>query len=331
MARWLVTAGALACAVLTVACAFDPARPFTAVHEGGTGGQVGNGDDGRATGGAGSRTVFEMADPPGDDNGPGTFVYPLDRSFYPYSGLFDLTFFRVASGGGRVVFDVELGRLANPWEAPEGFSHQLIDVYIDTVRDRGRTEPLRTGANVRFAPKFAWDVQVRIAPWGASRVWRADDTPSHPGRQDGIDVAVLPDSRTIRASVPTELVGEPSRDWGYYVLVGSQDAFGPDGYRPVEKESGPWNFGGGSNLSYDPNVIDVLAPPGPSGPRSQRRMLGSWSEHDGVMATIWPVGPGIEPPGTALAGVVAVSSVLALALATAAVVALLRILRSRHR
>ena len=37
--------------------------------------------------------VFEMTDPTGDDNGPGTYVYPTNDVFKP--GVFDLTKFRV--------------------------------------------------------------------------------------------------------------------------------------------------------------------------------------------------------------------------------------------
>ncbi|HAH97520.1 MAG TPA: hypothetical protein DCL69_11575, partial [Firmicutes bacterium] len=37
-----------------------------------------------------ARVYFEMEDPSGDDYGPGTYLYPQNESFSPYSGLFDL-------------------------------------------------------------------------------------------------------------------------------------------------------------------------------------------------------------------------------------------------
>src|SRR5690606_34879804 len=59
------------------------------------------------------RTVFRMKDPPGDDNGPGTYVYPTDETFVP--GLFDLTDFAVRTAGDQVYFDLTFREVNNPW------------------------------------------------------------------------------------------------------------------------------------------------------------------------------------------------------------------------
>ena len=241
------------------------------------------------TGAAQETTVFHMNDPVGDDRGPGGYRYPSHHTFVP--GLFDLTSFAVRTDGEHVHFDLTFGAVVNPWDAPEGFYHQLIDIYIDTTPGAGRTDPLRPGPRVRFNPDHAWDVRLRIAPFGGTRLHRAEDGPDAPGRADGLSAGLLTDGRTIRASVPRELLGTPQAAWRYYVLVGGFDPFGEDNYRPVRAAATEWSFGGDSSGAA-PHVIDLLAPrwwP------SQARQLGSFAVPSGgppVPALLHPVGGG---------------------------------------
>ena len=72
--------------------------------------------------------VWEADDPTGDDDGPGTYTYPTNPAFSPFSGIFDLTRFRVLHDSDNVYLEISLARIANTWNAPEGFSHQLINV-----------------------------------------------------------------------------------------------------------------------------------------------------------------------------------------------------------
>ena len=224
------------------------------------------------TGAAQETTVFHMNDPVGDDRGPGGYRYPSHHTFVP--GLFDLTSFAVRTDGEHVHFDLTFGAVVNPWDAPEGFYHQLIDIYIDTTPGEGRTEPLRPGPRVRFDPAHAWDVRVRAAPFGGTRLHRAGDAPDAPGLARGLAAQVLKDGRTIRVAVPAAAIGMPRRSWRYYVLVGGFDAFGDDGYRAVGPEPTEWRFGGGDPANAGPQVIDILAP---RWWRSQARQLRSFA------------------------------------------------------
>lgn len=228
-----------------------------------------------ATGVGQERLVWEVDDPEGDDYGPGTYVYPTNPAFAPFSGIFDLTGFKVSCDDENAYFDIELARIANTWNAPEGFSHQLINIFIDTTPGAGRTDTLREGAFVSFMPQYAWDVNIKIMGWGGSRVYFASDDATSPGRIHGLAVEALPDGNTIRATVSQEVIGEPLESWKYYVLVASQDGYGSDNFRPVMGEAGPWVFGGGSDLNINPNIIDILAPE--DGPYSQEDQLGSWN------------------------------------------------------
>ena len=229
--------------------------------------------------------IFEMEDPVGDDYGPGTYIYPTHEAFV--SGLFDLTFFRVSHDIEYAYFDLTFGEVTNTWNAPEGFSHQLINIYIDTTKNAGRIDTVRKGAMVEFDKKHGWDIFIKALGWGGCTVFTANDEDESQGISDGLDAEVLPDGKTIRVKVPLPIIGQPEDNWGYYVLIGSQDAFGEDDFRPVMEEAGPWTFGGGSNLEFNPNVIDLLAYEG--GKFSQEKLLGSYDIGKGTLATLMPV------------------------------------------
>ncbi len=254
------------------------------------------------------RTLFLMSDPAGDDYGPGTYRYPTHDTFVP--GLFDLTAFAVRATDEHVLFDLTFRAVNNPWQAPEGFFHQLVDIYIDTTPGQGRTDPLFPGPRVRFDPRYAWDVHLRAAPFGGSRLARAtgssesgpmgapgrasasDQESAFPAGETAVKAGLLPDGRTIRLAVPVAAIGVPQPSWRYYVLVGGFDAFGEDGYRAVAHDETEWLLGGGPESGEGPYVIDVLA--GRWWP-SQRRMLGSFGvQADGkvVYATLRPAAPG---------------------------------------
>ncbi|MGE5554626.1 MAG: glucodextranase DOMON-like domain-containing protein [Betaproteobacteria bacterium] len=234
------------------------------------------------------KPVFEMADPSGDDRGPGTYRYPLDASFLP--GTFDLRRFRVSMDATSVHFRLTFGAVPNPWGAPEGFGYQRVDIYLVTGSGKGSLTPARPGANVRFAPGQGWNYLVRCAPWRGSRVEAAAPpesgaTPSpvtYPLRIE----AFREGEDTVHLVVPRSALDTPGRRWRYYVLVGGYDAFGPDEYRPVTAEGGRWVFGGGRDGNAEPNVLDLLAPW--YSLRPQSRQLRPTPE--GGPAVVFPVG-----------------------------------------
>lgn len=230
---------------------------------------------------AGERVVWECDDPAGDDHGQGSYTYPTNPSFAPYAGHFDIVHFRVAADERHVHFDVSLAQLVNAWNAPEGFSHQLIEILIDTEPGTGDVNAASHGANVRFDQRWAPDVFIRVLAWGGSRVTVGS-------RSHDISAAVLPNTATVRASVPIEILGAPSEDWKYYVLVSSQDGYGPEDHRPVTAQGGPWVFGGGSDSGMCPYVIDLVAPAASVASNPQYSQLKSWSDADRRLAVLVP-------------------------------------------
>lgn len=247
---------------------------------------------------------FDMEDPTGDDYGPGTYQYPKNDAFAPFSGLFDLTRFRVWSDpneGDDIIFDLSFGAMSNPWAAPEGFIHQLINIYIDTRPGGGRVQTLKPGAMIRFPEDQGWEVFIRGAGWDGSACYYLD--PQGNMVSAPVRAGLQADGHTIRLRVPRSCIGIPESGWGYYVLVGAYDGFGTDNFRAVAGKTGDWNFGGGRGSGVDPNIIDMLAPRG--GGMRQERQLSSSDPKEGTHATVYPVragGGGFIPTAGLIAG-----------------------------
>lgn len=240
-------------------------------------------------GAAGPVVYFTMNDPVGDEHGYGTYQYPSNISFQPYQGLFDILQFQVKAGpGGVIFFDTTFRKITNPWAAPEGFIHQNLRIFIDTTPGKGSLGLAERGAMVRFHPRFAWDVGLKVVGWENSRIFTLADGTL---QVKHLRVGLLDDGRTIRAAVPESLIGKPASNWHYYVLVGSYDGFGDDFFRKVAPKPGEWVIGGGTGKHLDPRVMDLLAPS--KGKHSQEKQLQSFEVETGKLAELYPVGPNI--------------------------------------
>lgn len=238
------------------------------------------------------RVVFTMNDPREDDHGPGTYKYPIDSIFDPKKEHFDLIRFSFSAYRNNYYFNMTFPLVTNPWGAAEGFSHTMVQIYISDDANSGRIEPFKPGANVLFEPANPWKYLIKVVSFNKTAVYWASDFAGAGGRDRGVTARLQPDGRTIRVTVPKELLpGDPYK-WKYYVLVGSQDGLGPDNFRVVKAKAGQYNFGGGTDTDYSPNVIDLLAPP-----KEQEKTLGSYSITNKSQAIIKAVGPSGSPPG----------------------------------
>jgi carbohydrate-binding DOMON domain-containing protein len=89
---------------------------------------------------------LEFKDPVGDDNGPGTYLYPTDAVYSP--GSFDITEVEITNKGKNMDFKVCVNsKLDDPWGMGVGFAVQMAFVFIDTDRapGSGNTEGLPGG------------------------------------------------------------------------------------------------------------------------------------------------------------------------------------------
>jgi len=239
--------------------------------------------------GCATSTALVMKDPSGDDNGPGTYLYPTDPVYLP--GSFDILDLQVKTVGENVEFRVTVNAtIEDPWNSPDwggnGFSIQMAQIYIDQDHEAGSgfTDTL-PGIYVSFSEEEAWDKVVLISPQPRSRVGQEIDQKAN----DLAGGVVIPSrtsalGRTLVATVSkTELGGEPQPGWGYQVLMQSNEGF-PDGTevlsRKVNEYEGPHRFGGGTDYNCDPHVMDLLMSPAQGGATEsdgQHEVLGSYS------------------------------------------------------
>ena len=233
--------------------------------------------------------VFSMADPQGDSTGPGDYTYPEHTSFpQELPQMLDLTAFNVFNTDSAIRFEFQFAQRPNlhqPWGGA-GFNFHRIDLYIATGDD-GSKETFRPGARVNFSQ--AWQVNLRLRDWqGAYLMHWQDHDPDDPrdglwqDQVDGFDVFV--DGNKIVAEIDHNLLGPAQPHWNYYVLVGLQDAYGPDQYREIDQQPGPWTGGGGCDSDFNPNIYDILA----ETVDAQRHQL-AWDV--GRLAVLEPVGP----------------------------------------
>lgn len=222
--------------------------------------------------------VWATDDPPGDDHGPGTYVYPLN-SVFAEEGLFDLVRYAIYDADDRWQLAFDFPTLPNPWNGPHGFSHPILFVYFD-VAPGGRTDAHEEGkaAQVAFDPAHPWDYFLKVAGWPAygRHLWTA--TGEGPFL---VEVASDPKRGRIIVTVPKDLL--PEIRGGHYVLVGSQDGYGPNHLRPIGITPGEWTGGGCPDPVWAPQIYDYLSPAG----ALQREILVGYDRSE-VRYTVLP-------------------------------------------
>jgi len=238
-------------------------------------------------------TVFEMDDPEGDDHGPGTYVYALNKVFV--SGHLDLLRFQVGKIGEDAVFVFTFKTLGgNPWRGPNGFSMQHIHVYIDSDRVAGSGKTDTFGLNLKVSPASAWEYALKIGPG-----WEEPGTffsPEFPGGRAGLMRIEVEGETTIIVKILLDVV-EPTEKWAYTVAVAPFDGFGPDAIRPFGVEAEEWTVGGADPRAVIagvvPRVFDILVPEG----MKQEDVLEGYDAEKRIFATLYAVGvPHVAAP-----------------------------------
>ncbi len=244
--------------------------------------------------------VFAYDDPEGDDYGPGTYTYPTDNVFVP--GAYDLLRFEVYDQGDSIEFVFKFKELGdNPWNGPNGFSLQIIEVYVDTIEGEGATWA-SVGSNVEIANVDAWEFALRIAGWDyGNEIWLPDETKV----QKVLTIFADDNEDTVHVIMPkiidlgngtTINIGSSSSDWEYVVIVGSQDGYGIDYWRPVAVEAEQWKCGGADPnalvAGVAPRIMDMLVPPN----MTQEELLKSYNTETGEKVKVYGVGESVSQP-----------------------------------
>jgi glucan 1,4-alpha-glucosidase len=222
-----------------------------------------------------------VGDPTGDDNGPGSYVYPTNGAFNP--GAFDLTRFAVYDAGTSYNFVTTIaGELRNPWGGNQ-IAVQRLNVYVRTGTGTGAT-PALPGTNVQLAAPY--DRVINAAGFDELGVRDASGA-----MVSGAQLLALPATRQIVVTVPKTAFGDADLAQAQFAVGLGSHAGGGEGtgsFRPVydraywESTAGTgmsfireYRFGGGAGEfdggtdardtdTRDPNLIDVLVGEGQS-------------------------------------------------------------------
>ena len=210
-------------------------------------------------------TLLELNDAVGDETGDGDYTYPLASDFSTpdgQGGLWDATHLTVRQSAWNAQFILTMSEMTDIWGLSNGFSHQIVQIYVDQGESSyGRTTML-TGANAEVHPDWAWEVAISgTGEPGAVQAVQAE-TGSTSAR--GVDVTGDVDAKTITFTVSKDVIGSDIANYRYIVVVGSQDGFGTGKWRDVTENPSTWTLGGGENpapddgIDYDPNIIDII-------------------------------------------------------------------------
>jgi glucan 1,4-alpha-glucosidase len=251
--------------------------------------------------------VGGVTDPVGDDNGPGSYVYPTDGAFN--SGSMDLTGFDVYRDGDvvRMVTKVA-GAINNPWGG-NGMSTQRLNIYVHDSADTSVTStPLLPGTNMNGAGPW----RRAIVADGRYQTSTYGEGVYGPGlnRVGDADLQVIPVSRQIVVSMPASTFGTTDLAAARYqvsMFSDAEDGEGIGNIRPVYSLA-CWNgangcewwvksyrFGGGAgdwdgSASHDtdtrdPNAIDII-----SGSTAQSTAM-NWTAGAPVSVPYVPITP----------------------------------------
>ena len=207
--------------------------------------------------------LLDVADPNGDDNGPGNYAYPASPNFHP--GAFDIQRFQVYDSGADVTFRLQTRDLTETFGSPLGA--QLVDVYVRvpgaSTTSTAAAHPLR---NFTVAPTFAWSRLIQVQGFGQRYV---DATGATLGTAT---ISANPISRFITFSVPKASLGTPGPGWAFTVVLTGQDGFSPDQARGFTPTPQDFQFGVCAAASADPHctfdpalvpkAVDVITAPG---------------------------------------------------------------------
>ena len=207
--------------------------------------------------------LYRLNDTVGDEKGDGDYVYPLAGDFKPGHGLWDIVSTEISATEYDLIFRLEFAELTNAWHLRQGFSHEIIQIYVDRDRKAGSGQiGMLPGANAEVEPAFAWEAVIS-ATGDSVFVQQASGKKA----ATGCEASGSEETRIVEIIASKTLVGSDVAAYGYVVVVGSQDGFGTGKWRDVDVTPGVWTLGGGAapnaadGKDYDPGIIDAALSP----------------------------------------------------------------------
>ena len=207
-------------------------------------------------------TLLDIDDDTGDENGAGAYTYPLAADFDPGVGLWDITHLKVSQSAWNARFEVTMAEMTDFWSLSNGFSHQIIQIYVDKGDHMWGETDMLEGANAVIDPGWAWE--VAISATGEPGAVKAVQAQTGETSAKGIEVHGDVATNVISITVSKSVIGDDVPSYRFVIVVGSQDGFGPGKWRDVDAVAKTWRLGGGADpnpdtgVDYDPNVLDIV-------------------------------------------------------------------------
>ena len=221
-----------------------------------------------------TQPLLTIADPKGDDHGPGQYTYPTDTVFGV--GTYDLTELMVAQDDNNLIFRFTFaGKLNNSWGAPNGMGIHTLDVYIDAKE--GGARKLLPGRNAAVPEKDGWEFAVWAEGWtpgvygppaaGATQPVKIGDASTLNIVSDAGQsrITIRMPKKVLAEQLGVEVAALQPASWGYLAVVLGQEGYPASGVwrvRDVEAASQQWRFGGAPADKNHTRIIDVAFPEG---------------------------------------------------------------------
>ncbi|MDP6906101.1 MAG: glucodextranase DOMON-like domain-containing protein [Candidatus Thalassarchaeaceae archaeon] len=238
-------------------------------------------------------TLLDFNETIGDENGKGDITYPTASDFSPGEGLFDITQLKVSQSSWNARFELTFAEMTDYWSLANGFSHQIVQIYVDQGDYLWGETDMLEGANAIIHEDWAWE--VAISATGEPGAVKSINALSGETSSKGIEVNGDVSTKTITITVSKSIIGSDIPDYRFVIVSGSQDGFGPGKWRDVDADAKVWRLGGGEDpsdvdgIDYDPNVLDIVFD------GDQNTMLGGYDVNSQQFAVL----TGIELPDVA--------------------------------
>lgn len=204
-------------------------------------------------------TLDDSGDAAEGSGGPlGSYGLPGDNSFDKVAPQLAIEEAKVFHAGNNVRLSLKMANVTDTWVPTNGFDHVGFSIFIHLP---GQADGQTVLPKIRGAMPDGetWHRQVVAFGWQNSLY----SSKGANGSQFGEPIAPAPTisvdkvNKTINFDFPSASLGRPDALKGikFYVTTWDLDGLSST-YRPLQAETGPWNFSGGTD--QDPLIWDDL-------------------------------------------------------------------------
>ena len=227
-----------------------------------------------------SEMVFSMEDPQGDDKGDGNYKYPDDGRFK--RGVFDLRVFSVFMDSSRVYFRLEFQNMIDP-VIYSYVGEKFVPGAVIAINkgDGEKRQVQKYFDGVKLEKNKGYDLKLTIG-FG---ITVSDNYGKMYYTTGDIRNSILyPEEKRIEFSFPLNFIGEPKKNWQYFVgtgLMGDRTMHFTGGPMAVRRDHRLFIRGGNYDFG-NPAFIDILLPE----EVNQKKVLSEYDPEEGKLAVV---------------------------------------------